>query len=153
MCMFGDDCFKNALAMSGGGDGHSDADGSGVGGINPRVIGYSVGEIKRLFRSSKKRFKSPAIESLMDGVGGDESEAFGFTITHEFGGLLPPEHDEVGGFGNTALPCLTKGFGVAIAKSFAHPGGTDEGWIADDVIRLRPFSASWIGVVEDYAAG
>ena len=89
----------------------------------------------------------------MDRVGGDEAEAFGFGIPHEFSRLLPPEHDEVGGFGDASFPCFAKGFCVAIAESFTHPRGSDKRRISHDVIRLRPFCALGIGVIEQRDGG
>ena len=69
---------------------------------------------------------------------------------HDFcSGLLPPEHDEVGGLGDVAFPGFAEGFGVAVAEGVAHAGGSDERRISDDVIRLRPFGAAGIFVIEE----
>ena len=89
----------------------------------------------------------------MDGVGGDEAELFA-TALHDFrSGLLPPEHDEVGGLGDVAFPGFAEGFGVAVAEGVAHAGGSDEGRISDDVIRLRPLGAAGIFVIEEGDGG
>ena len=46
----GGDFFEDAFAFAGGGDGHGDADGGAVSGVDPWVIGDSVGEVEGFFR-------------------------------------------------------------------------------------------------------
>ena len=94
-----------------------------------------------------------AVKSLVDGVGGDEAEVFYLAGLDEFGGFLPPIHDEVGGLGDAAFPGFAQGFRVAVAEGIAHAGGSDEGRVADDDVGLGPFGAAGVGVVEDGFAG
>ncbi len=42
-----------------------------------------------------------------------------FACAGEVGGLVPPEHDEVGGFRHFR-PGGAQGFGVAVAEGLAH---------------------------------
>ena len=85
----------------------------------------------------------------MDRVGGDETELLGFAIANEFGGLVPPIHDEVPRVGFVLFPREAEGFGVAVAKIVSHAGGSEEGRVADDVVGVGPFGAAGVGVVEE----
>jgi hypothetical protein len=78
-----------------------------------------------------------AVEGLLEAVGGDEAEALPPCPRDELRGVVPPEHDEVGGFGHVR-PGLAQGFDVAVAERGAHGGGADERRVADDVVGLRP---------------
>ncbi len=73
-------------------------------------------------------------------VGGDEAEALDFAAAGQVGGVVPPVHDEVGGFRHVR-PGGAQGLDVAVAEGVAHGAGADEGRIADDVIGLPASSA------------
>ena len=117
------------------------------------MIRDSVGEVDGLFLIRKEWLQHAAVEGLVDGVCGDEAEAPGLLRGEEFGGFLPPEHDEVRRLGDFPLPCFPQAFRVAIAQRIAHPRGSDERRIPHDVIRLRPFGAFRVRVVEEVGAG
>lgn len=90
-------------------------------------------------------FEDAAVEGLLEAVGGDEAEALDLAVAGQVGGVVPPEHDEIGGIWHLR-PGGAQGFGVAVAKGLAHGGGADEGRVADDVVGLRPFGGARVGV-------
>ena len=103
----------------------------------------------------------PPVEGLAQAVGGDKAEAADRAGAGQFGRLLPPVHDIVGGLGDLR-PGAAQGLDIAVTQGAAHRGGADEGRIADHKIGGRPVRPARIdialqrhprGVVRDRLAG
>ena len=122
------------------------------------MIGNRKGEVEAIVH---RGLHDAAVEGLADGVGGDEAEAAGAAGEGFEGGLVPPEHDEVGALGHRGVGGA-KRLGVAVAKVFTHPARAEERRVADDEVGLRPDGGARVdeGVeradglfVGDFAAG
>ncbi|MBK1631588.1 hypothetical protein CKO31_12705 [Thiohalocapsa halophila] len=79
----------------------------------------------------------PSVEGLAQAVGGDEAEALDVAGAGEAGGLVPPVHDVVGGFGHLQVGAA-QGLDIAVAQGPAHGAGADERRIPHHKIGLRP---------------
>ena len=113
---------------------HGDAHGGAIGAVDPGVVGHGQLQVRA---GVQRCLHHTAVEGLAQAVGGDEAHALRLPARHLRGGVLPPEHDEIGAVGHFG-PGAAQGFDVAVAQGRAHGASADEGRVADDEIRLRP---------------
>ncbi len=87
-----------------------------------------------------------AVERLRERVRRDEPEPLRLPLPNRLGGMVPPEHDEVDGLRHARIG-LAERLGVAVAERVPHPLVADEGWVADDEVRLGPLGRARVRVV------
>src|ERR1017187_4207001 len=83
------------------------------------------------------RLHDAPLECLRDAVGSDESESLHFTRAHEFGGFVPPIHDEISLLLHVGISC-PECFHISVTHHLTQNPTADEWWIANNEIGLWP---------------
>jgi len=123
---------------------HGNPHGSPVRRIHPRMVGNREGQRQRIFRL-QLRLEYPAVEGLLDTIGGDKAEALGLAGTYSLGGDMPPVHDEIRRIRHLR-PGAAHRIHIAVAHCGTHALVPHERRIPNDVIRLRPLGLARVDV-------
>ena len=117
-------------------DGHGDPHGRPVGSIHPGMVRHGEDQRQRLL-GPQVRSQDLAIERLLEAIGGDEAKPPQPPGPGQFGGLVPPVHDEIGR-PRHIRPGPTQGLHIAVPQGLAHALVADKRRIPHHEIRLRP---------------
>ena len=142
-------------------DGHRNANGCGLFGVHPGMVGDRENDIDRTVFSLDMPLEHATLKDLSDAIGRDKAEPASPVRPDLFGSAVPPVHHIVALFGHIRI-CGPERFDVAITLKLANLPPTAERWIPDDEVCGGPGRHPRIhicvglgpcGIVRDHLAG